>query len=153
MTDDAGARAIELLIEQAWAAMRECRYSAARAAAQRAVQAAETYGEPGLLIRALDREAAALRMAGDHVAALARHTRILGLAEDPAGRGAVADDTTARAVAFARLGGVRRVRGRDRGAGAVRGARRRRAVADRHRAPGLARRGPAAARLGSPSVG
>ncbi len=46
-------------------------------------------------------EATALRMSGDHVAALARYTRVLGLAEGPTTRGCLDHQPATRAVARA----------------------------------------------------
>src|SRR5690349_15054167 len=84
MTRPDAARAVELLVEEADAALTDDRYPAAIAAAGRAVEAAERLDDPSLLVRALEAEADAQRMSGDFPAALARYTRILGLADDPA---------------------------------------------------------------------
>jgi tetratricopeptide (TPR) repeat protein len=98
VVDPEVARVVGLLIDQARDAYRESRYPAAAAAATRAVQAAEQLTDPNLLIRALLEEADALRMAGDNTAALARYTRLLGLAQDPH---STLDDPASRAVAQA----------------------------------------------------
>ena len=84
MTQSPAARAVELLVQEANAALAETRYVAALSVAGRAMAAAEQFGDPSLLVRALRVEAGALRMLGDDAAALARYTRILGLAQDPA---------------------------------------------------------------------
>jgi len=78
--------AVKLLIGQAREATGEGRYSAALAAAGRAVEAAEQLDDPVLRVRGLIEEAEALRLSGDRVAALTRYTKVLGLAEDPATR-------------------------------------------------------------------
>jgi tetratricopeptide (TPR) repeat protein len=62
------------------------------------VEAAQALGDPGLLVRALDAEAAGLRMLGDDPAALARYTRILALAEDPSARHRLDGEAAASAV-------------------------------------------------------
>jgi tetratricopeptide (TPR) repeat protein len=96
-----GARAVELLLDEAWAATGEGRYGPAVAAAQRAVQAAEALDDPALLARALVREASPLRMLGDDAAALARCTRVLTLANDPAIADRLGGEPAAWAVAQA----------------------------------------------------
>jgi tetratricopeptide (TPR) repeat protein len=101
MTESAGVRAAGLLVDQAWAAYAAGRYREAVAAASRAAAAAGQLDDPVLLVRALDVEASALMLMGDDQAALARYTRILGLAEDPASRGRLDDPQAARAVASA----------------------------------------------------
>jgi tetratricopeptide (TPR) repeat protein len=101
MTEEPGARAAGLLVEEAWAAHGEGRYRQAVAAASRAVEAARQLDDPVLLVRALSVEAGSLRMMGDHGAALARYTRILGLAEDPASSGRLDHPHAAEAVARA----------------------------------------------------
>jgi tetratricopeptide (TPR) repeat protein len=98
MDDPDVARIVGLLIDQASDAYQESRYPVAVATAARAVQAAEQLTDPNLLIRALEQEADALRMAGDYTTALARYTRILGLAQDPH---TTLDDPANRAVARA----------------------------------------------------
>jgi tetratricopeptide (TPR) repeat protein len=96
-----GARAVELLLDEAWAAYREGRYGLAAAAAQRAVRAAEELDDLGLLARGLVAEAGPLRMLGDDAAAWARCTRVLALAEDPAAAARLGGEQAARAVARA----------------------------------------------------
>jgi tetratricopeptide (TPR) repeat protein len=93
-------RAVELLIKQAWSARGQGRYALSVAAAARAVRAAEQLGDTNLTIRAIATEAGALSMSGDYAAALARFTRILGMAGDPTVASRL-DDLTARAVALA----------------------------------------------------
>jgi hypothetical protein len=104
--EPAGSRAVELLIGQAWDAHRECRYERMASAGARAVQAAQAVGEAGLLARALEVEANALRLLGDDPAALARYTRILALTEDPAARGRLGGPDAAEAVFRAYAGWV-----------------------------------------------
>jgi tetratricopeptide (TPR) repeat protein len=106
MPEDGGAWAAGLLVDEAWAAHREGHYRHAAAAAGRAVEAGEQLDDPVLLVRALSAEASALRQMGDHTAALARYTRILGLAEDPATAGRLDHPSAARAVAEAHWGWV-----------------------------------------------
>jgi len=101
MPEDLGAWAAGLLVDEAWDAYREGRYQQAVAAAGRAVEAAEQLDDLVLLVRALRVEASALRLWGDTTAALARYTRILGLAEDPATSGRLDDPLAAQAVADA----------------------------------------------------
>ena len=103
MTEQAGAGAAGLLISQAWEAHDQGRYGTARAAAARAVQAAQQLDDPVLLVGALSAEGAALSMLGDKAAALARYTQILGLAEDPATRGRLDDPDAAWAVTQAHM--------------------------------------------------
>src|SRR6266567_2554958 len=98
MAQDLGARAAGLLINEAWADVRESRYQAAVAAAGRAAEAARQLNDPVLLVRALRVEAGALRMMGDDPAALARYTQVLGLAHDPATSGRLDDPDAAYAV-------------------------------------------------------
>ncbi len=83
MTQPGAERAVELLIGEAENATAEGRYESAISAAGRAVGAAEQLGNTNLHLRALRVEADALRMVGDPAAALARHTRILGMAQNP----------------------------------------------------------------------
>jgi hypothetical protein len=101
MAEDLGARAAGLLVDEAWAAHSEGRYRQAVAAASRAVEAAGQLDDPVLLVRALSAEAGALRLLGDDGAALARYTRILGLAEDPASSSRPDHPSAAEAVADA----------------------------------------------------
>jgi tetratricopeptide (TPR) repeat protein len=101
MAEEREAWAAELLIDEAWAAYREGRYQAAVAAAGRAAEAAERLDDPVLLVRALWAEGSALELMGNHPAALARYTRILGLAEDRATSGRLDDPLAAEAVAAA----------------------------------------------------
>jgi tetratricopeptide (TPR) repeat protein len=65
------------------------------------VEAAGQLDDPVLLVRALEAEASALQLMGDDAAALARYTRILGLAEDPASSGRLDHPLAAEAVADA----------------------------------------------------
>jgi len=106
VAEDGGAWAAGLLVDEAWAAYREGRYQHAVAAAGRAVAAGEQLDDPVLLVRALEAEAAALRLTGDFTAALARHTRVLGLAEDPATASRLDHPPAVRAVAGAHWGWV-----------------------------------------------
>jgi tetratricopeptide (TPR) repeat protein len=110
MIEQAGAGAAGLLVDQAWDAYSQDRYGTARAAAARAVQAAQQLDDPVLLVRALSAEASALDMLGDDAAALARYTQILGLAEDPATRGRLEDPDAAWAVADAHMSWVEAAR-------------------------------------------
>jgi tetratricopeptide (TPR) repeat protein len=110
MTEQAGAGAAGLLIDQAWDAYGQGRYGTARAAAVRAVQAARQLDDPVLLVRALAAEASALDLLGDRAAALARYTQILGLVEDPATRGRLEDPAVVRAVARAHVAWVEAAR-------------------------------------------
>jgi len=104
--EDGGAWAAGLLVDEAWAAYGEGHYQHAVTAAARAAVAGEQLDDPVLLVRALSAEAIALRQMGDHTAALARYTRILGLAEDPATAGRLDHPSVARAVADAHWGWV-----------------------------------------------
>ena len=90
-----------LLVDQAWAAYEEGHFQEALAAAGRAIEAAGQLDDPVLLVRALQIEASTLRLMGDFAAALARYTRIMGLAEDPATSGRLDDPDAAEAVADA----------------------------------------------------
>src|SRR5258708_1771713 len=101
MAEEPESRAVEPLIDQAWADHGEGRYQASAAAAARAAEAARLLDDPVLLVRALQVESSALKMMGDHPAALAGFTRILGLAEDPASRGRLDDPRAVEAVATA----------------------------------------------------
>jgi len=101
MAKEPGSQAAGLLVDEAWNAHRAGRYPQAVAAANRAVQAAERLDDPVLLVRALRVEADALRQMGDPAAALARYTRILGLAEDRGTSGRLDDQRAAQAVALA----------------------------------------------------
>ncbi|MEP7024325.1 MAG: hypothetical protein ABJB47_11100 [Actinomycetota bacterium] len=95
------ARAAELLIDQAWAAYAENRYQDAALAASGAVEVAGQLDDPVLLVRALRVEASALRLMGDQAMALARYTRILGMANDPACRDRLDDPSAAEAIGVA----------------------------------------------------
>jgi len=106
MPEDGGAWAAGLLVDEAWAAHREGRYQHAATAAARAAAAGVQLDDPVLLVRALSAESAALRQMGDHTAALAGYTRILGLAEDPATTGRLDRPSAAEAVADAHWGWV-----------------------------------------------
>ena len=101
MTEDLGARAAGLLIDQAWAAYQACRFQEALAAAGRAIEAAGLLDDPVLLIQALQVQAGALLLTGDPAAALVRYTRIMGLAQDPATGSRLDDRRAAEAVAVA----------------------------------------------------
>ena len=101
VADGATARAAGLLVDEAWAAYGEGRFQQAVAAASRAVQAAEVMDDPVLLVRALNVEASSLQLMGDTTAALARYTRILGLAEDSSTRGRLDEPMAAWTVASA----------------------------------------------------
>lgn len=101
MAEPSAARAAKLLVDQAWAASKEGRYREAVAAAARAVEAAEQLDDPVLLVLGLSAEANTLRLLGDHSAALARCTRILGLAGDPATSGGLDAWRAAKSVADA----------------------------------------------------
>jgi tetratricopeptide (TPR) repeat protein len=106
MGEDLGAWAAGKLVDQAWAAYREGRFQQVLAAAGRAVEAAGQLDDPALLVRALSVQATALRLTGDYVAALARYTKIMALAEDPAISGRLDDPDAAEAVADAYWGWV-----------------------------------------------
>jgi tetratricopeptide (TPR) repeat protein len=95
------ARRVELLLDQAWAAVREGSCRPAATTAGWAVRAAEDLDDPALLARALVAEADAVRLLGDHPAALARYTRVLAMANDPALAGRLAGEPAAWAVAQA----------------------------------------------------
>jgi len=101
MAEELGSQAAGLLIDEAWNAHRAGRYEQAVAAASRAAQAAGPLDDPVLLVRALRVEGEALRQMGDPAAALARYTRILGLAEDRGTSGRLDDGRAAEAVAVA----------------------------------------------------
>jgi tetratricopeptide (TPR) repeat protein len=101
MAEERETRAAGVLVNEAWAAYREGRWQAAVAAAARAVEAAERLDDPVLLVRGLWVEADATKLMGDHPAALALCTRILGLAEDPSTRGRLDHLQAAKAVAAA----------------------------------------------------
>jgi tetratricopeptide (TPR) repeat protein len=98
--------AVSLLINEAWAAYREGRYGRVVAAGERAVRAAEELDDAALLVRALAAEAAGLRMRGEDAAALARYTRVLALADDPATARRLGGQDAADAVARAYLNWV-----------------------------------------------
>jgi tetratricopeptide (TPR) repeat protein len=106
VAEDPGARAAGLLLDEADSAHAAGRYQQALAAAGRAAEAAAQLDDLVLLVRALYWEASALRMLGDAAAALVRLTRILALAEDPAGSGRLDDPLAAQAVFRAYCGWV-----------------------------------------------
>src|SRR6266849_5301933 len=106
MAEDLESRAAGLLIDEAWNAYLAGRYQQALAAAGRAAEAAEHLDDPVLLVRALRVQASTLRMTGDFAAALARYTKIMALAEDPATSGRLDDPLAAEAVAGAYSGWV-----------------------------------------------
>jgi tetratricopeptide (TPR) repeat protein len=97
VTDETDA--VELLIEEAWAACREGRYVRAAAAAERAVRAAEELDDAELLVDALVAEAEPLRMRGELAAALVRYTRVLALADNPSSAQRLGGEVAAWAVA------------------------------------------------------
>jgi tetratricopeptide (TPR) repeat protein len=101
MAEERGSRAAGLLVGQAWAATGESRYQQAPAAAGRAVRTARHLKDPILLVRGLAGEAEALKLRGEHAAAVGRYTEILGLANDPGTRDRLNDPPAARAVAQA----------------------------------------------------
>lgn len=101
MAEDLGAQAAGLLVDQAWDAFMAGRNGAALSAARRAVEAAEHFDDLVLLVRALVIEADILNLTGDAAAALARYTRILGLAQDPASARRLDDPLADGAVARA----------------------------------------------------
>ena len=101
MAEELGAWAAGLLVDEAWAAYREGRYQEATEAAARAVEAAEQLDDPVLLVRAVNVEAAAFKLLGNHPAALARYTRILGLSQDRVTSDRLDDPLVAQAVASA----------------------------------------------------
>ena len=86
MSDPKGSWAGGLLVNEAWRAYEEGRYQQAQSAARRAVDAAMELDDVTLLVRGLRVEADSLTHLGDYRAALARYTRIMGLAEDPSTR-------------------------------------------------------------------
>jgi tetratricopeptide (TPR) repeat protein len=98
MAEGVGSRAAGLLVDQAWAAIRDGRYPEAAAAAGRAVQAARHLDELVLLVRALAAEGSALQMLGDDAKALGRYTEILGLAHDPVTSGRLDSPAAASAI-------------------------------------------------------
>jgi len=106
MTEELGAWAAGLLVSQAWAAYQEGRHQEALAAADRAIKAGEQEDDPVLLVRALRIQAYTLKAIGDHPAALARSTKVMALAEDPATGGRLDDPLAAEAVADAYWGWV-----------------------------------------------
>jgi tetratricopeptide (TPR) repeat protein len=95
------SQAAALLVDRAWDAYDEGRLQEALSAAARAVEAAGRLADPVLLVRALSAEGQALKSAGDCKAALARYTRILGLAQDPATSSLLDHPDTATAIASA----------------------------------------------------
>jgi tetratricopeptide (TPR) repeat protein len=97
------ARAVELLLKEAWAAVYAGRCRPAVTAAGWAVLRAEELDDPALLARALVAEADALRLLGDHAAALARYSKVLALANDPALADRLAGEPAAWAVAQAHM--------------------------------------------------
>jgi len=105
-TARASASAVELLLNEAHAAHGEGRYQRALAAGERATRAAEELDDPALLVRALVAEAKPLAMLGRYAAALARHTRVLAMADDPSLADRLGNDKAARAVARAYLNWV-----------------------------------------------
>src|SRR5262245_5398854 len=107
---DDSQRVVELLIEESDTASEEGRYQQAWAAARRAVEAAELIDDPSVLIRAVRMEADALRMLGDDAAALARYTRVLGLAEDPSNLDRLGQPAVVWAVAQAYMNWVESAR-------------------------------------------
>jgi tetratricopeptide (TPR) repeat protein len=107
MAAEVSAEAAERLVGQAWAAYEDDRYQDAAAAAAQAAEAAGQLGDPVLLVRALRAEASAQRLLGDHAAALARYTRILGLAGDPVNRDRLVGASAAEAIAVAHWSWVR----------------------------------------------
>jgi tetratricopeptide (TPR) repeat protein len=98
MAEGVGSRAAGLLVDQAWAAIRDGRYPEAAAAAGRAVQAARHLDDLVLLVRALAAEGSALQMLGDDAKALGRYTEILGLAHDPVTSGRLDSPAAASAI-------------------------------------------------------
>jgi hypothetical protein len=101
MATDRTAEAAALLVDRAWDAYHEGRPHEALSAARRAVEAAGRLDDPVLLVRALSAEAGVLKMTGDEKAALARYTRILGLARDPATSSRLDHPDTATVIASA----------------------------------------------------
>jgi tetratricopeptide (TPR) repeat protein len=110
MAEDLGVRAAGLLVDEAWSAHRAGRYQQALAAAGRAVEAAGALDDLVLLVRALQAQGAALQQTGDYAAALARYTRILGLAEDRATSSRLDHLQAAEAIADAYWGWVESAR-------------------------------------------
>jgi tetratricopeptide (TPR) repeat protein len=102
MTDDAGGRSAgTLLIDQAWSAFQAGRVRESLSAARRAIEVAEHLDDLSLLVQALHVEAYLLQKTGDPTAALARCTRIMGLAHDPVAGRRLEDELAAEAVAEA----------------------------------------------------
>jgi len=99
----AGRRGVELLLEQGWSFHQEGRYSDALRAAERAREGAKQVGAIGLEVRAARLEAGALARLGRKGDALGRDSWVLGIAEDPAHRRAVADEDVAYEVLSAFL--------------------------------------------------
>lgn len=91
-----GARwGVELLIAEAGRFCNESRYAEALRAAEKAREGAQREEEIGLEVRATMLEAEALKMLGRDGNALARYSWILGVAEDPAHRSVVAEESVA----------------------------------------------------------
>ena len=76
-------RDIEFLVATAGSLYDEGRYAESRRAAEQASAALAGTDDPGMTVRALFREAEALRMLGESENALARYGRLLELAYDP----------------------------------------------------------------------
>jgi tetratricopeptide (TPR) repeat protein len=102
MGEQGDTEAVGRLISEAWAAFGSGRYQEAAVVAGRAVEGAFHLDDQVLLVRALRAEASGLQMDGDFAGALARYTRIVFLAEDPASAGRLdASPVAAEAVAVA----------------------------------------------------
>lgn len=95
------ARAVELLLEQSIRFFKEGRFADALHTAEKASAGAQRLGDVGLQVRAARLEAGALELLGRHGDALTRYSWILGIAENPAHRAALAGDNVAQAVVTA----------------------------------------------------
>ena len=91
--------AVELLLAEAYSFYAEGRFAATLRATGAALEAARVLGDVELRVRALVYEGGALKILGEFATALARHTEVLALAEDPAHREALAGERAQRAVA------------------------------------------------------
>ena len=101
--EDAAARVVTALLQEADEAHREGRFDLGLAAAKRALVIAIDADDPALLVQALEMESGSYRQLGDKQAAFTGATRILGLVEDLATRDRITGFDAEQAVARARL--------------------------------------------------